>query len=1051
MGSAGVAGGAVGEAGSASDQTATPPEGPSPSPAEPGVAPDAPAAETSVPEDVPDPAVPPYHVSEVTVEGTVNGERADLTIRIDVEINRSSGWYDVPLRMGQAHIYRQKASGTGSQLPGQPALQDDGLHWRFHGRGKHTLEFQVGVPVRTTPAGRHLQLSLPVMPPLFEAFVKLKLEGGHFAVRSPNRETALRIAPDAAANATFVEGGVSGGRLELTWQDRAQKTPADGAASTTYTLKRRAALWELEAQQAIVRMESQAREFLVHLPENFTVTEVSGTALESWTAVADKPGWLRLRLTEDASGRIDLHWRLERPFPVSGGTVNLSGLELEGVRTHDGRLRILPVPGFQLLPGDETPRYLERVDDSSTASGEAGAWLAYSFSAGDWKMPLVVRQIEPLFACKPRLDVLIRGEGASLTASFELREEAGDVQKLAVDVAAIEAAGWVLTTGMRPGASPVTISRSGSILTLEWPPGLGAKKQGDLRFERPLDGPEFAFDVPLPRPRATWLESAVVAIRAADELRIDIAGAIATADPKLDASTPLEASRTIGAFQPAGPESPISIHGSVEARTISATANIVVEAVESRRITVEQQIGLDVRYGRIDSLRLLIPEGFPVTPGAERLAFQVWIDGREASDLEWTSGAIRVPFPRPRLGLIRVAVRYALPRQGDQSRLSLPVIVTPDVKFHEVTLEASLGAGINVDTAASLWREVTTTSDRRRWIAEVDADSADLVVEKERRTANERAVISAGFIRTEAAAGGVQRTVALYNISRSGELLSFTLPPSATLNEVTLNGRMAEALRGTDPAEENQWTIRMPAGSATASNKLEVAYDVVPATARGAVGRLKVALPQFAKETLIEEIVWKLTLPESDVLMASPPGMTRLFEWQRRGVFWRRILSPAYAQALRAADFTVPDDEAKSEGYAFRQIGGPSSLTVWTLDRSLLILIGAGVTLILGFLFWSVRRLQNVLTFLLLAFLICLAGLWFSEAIQVLLQPALVGCVMAVAATAIDGRTRRRIRGRIATRESSIYPAVRGSAAKANDPLRSTILRPAGSDHGATG
>jgi hypothetical protein len=84
---------------------------------------------------------------------------------------------------------------------------------------------------------------------------------------------------------------------------------------------------------------------------------------------------------------------------------------------------------------------------------------------------------------------------------------------------------------------------------------------------------------------------------------------------------------------------------------------------------------------------------------------------------------------------------------------------------------------------------------------------------------------------------------------------------------------------------------------------------------------------------------------------------------------------------------------------------------------------------------------------LLLAFLISLAGLWFPEAIQVLLQPALIGVVMAILATVVDGRTHRR-RYRTPARESSVQVAPRSQAPRVSDPLRSTILRPSGSDHG---
>ncbi|WP_145030989.1 hypothetical protein [Caulifigura coniformis] len=1026
--------------------------------ADPGQAPDVPLdveplppppsipTPAPVPPPVADIAAPPYHVSEVAIDGVMNGDRADLTVRINIEVNRAGGWFDVPLRLGQAHIYRQKSSGVGSRLPGQPALQDDGLHWRFFGQGQHTLEFELGVPVRSTPSGRQMQLSLPVMPPLFEAQVRLRIPGGNYIVRSSNREAALRTEFDAAKNETVVTGGSPAGRLELSWQDRNLRPPADGVASTTYTLRRRGAGWEMDAQQTLIRMESPSNEILIRIPEGFEFNDVTGPLLEDREEVPGRPGWFRLNFVEGVSDRIELRWKLERPLGATQPLLSLSGFEIESVRTHDGRIRILPAQGLQLFPQQSSLRYVERVEDIPPV-GEPPAMLTYAFSASDWRLTLELRPIEPLFACRPRVDLNIREDLATLTAAFDVHEEAGEVTRMVVDVSALEAAGWMPAIGPRLASSGATMTRSGSEVTFEWASTSSGPKFAELRYERSLKGAEFNFLVPPPVPAATWTEPAVVTVRAADPLRIDVRAATPTSEPQVESAVPSENSRLIGAFRQAVASEPLAVHGSVEARTISATANVYVEAVETRRMTVEQQVMLDVRYGRMDALRLNVPPEFPVTPGAERLAFQVWVDGREVTDLEWTSGSLRVPFARPRIGLIRVSIRYALPRTPEQAGMTVPVVLTPDVKFHELTMEASPAARTGINVADSNWKEIVTSSDRRRWSADPQAESAAITFESGRPLVQERAVISAAFIRTELTPGGVHRTVASYEIDRSGDTLTITLPPSATSQGLTINGLPAETLPTPSGTPGNVVTMKVPPAAGDGATRLRVAYDVMPQGGSGAIGRVRVAFPQFVAGTYIDQLIWKIDLPETDVLFCSPPGMSRLFEWQRVGLFWRRVLSPAYLATLKDAGFEADGTQTGVEGYAYRQIGAPASLVIWTIDRSLVILIGAGVTLVLGFAFWTIRSLQNVVVLLFLAFLISVAGLWFPEAIQVLLQPALVGVVMAMAATAVDGRTRRR-RYRSPARESSIQPAVRTPAPKVNDPLRSTILRPTGSDHG---
>ena len=77
------------------------------------------------------------------------------------------------------------------------------------------------------------------------------------------------------------------------------------------------------------------------------------------------------------------------------------------------------------------------------------------------------------------------------------------------------------------------------------------------------------------------------------------------------------------------------------------------------------------------------------------------------------------------------------------------------------------------------------------------------------------------------------------------------------------------------------------------------------------------------------------------------------------------------------------------------------------MTRSLVVLVGAGMTLALGFLFWNLPIARNMLAMLLLAFGVSILSLWFLEPIQLLLQSALLGAVLALLATLIDVKSRR--------------------------------------------
>ena len=67
------------------------------------------------------------------------------------------------------------------------------------------------------------------------------------------------------------------------------------------------------------------------------------------------------------------------------------------------------------------------------------------------------------------------------------------------------------------------------------------------------------------------------------------------------------------------------------------------------------------------------------------------------------------------------------------------------------------------------------------------------------------------------------------------------------------------------------------------------------------------------------------------------------------------------------------------------------------------------MTLAMGFLFWNLPATRNMLTLLLVAFGVSLLSLWFLEPIQLLLQPAILGIVLAVLASLVDLKSRRPV------------------------------------------
>jgi hypothetical protein len=987
-----------------------------------------------------------YHVSEVTVDGEVKGDRAELTVTINVEISRDGTWFNVPLRLGQAQIFQKSSSGPGEQAPASPALQDDGLHWMFRGAGTHRLVFQVGVPISSTPAGEHLQLSLPAMPALFEARMKLRIPEPNVLVRSFNREAALRIENSEDQKATVVEGSIPGGRLELGWQKPDEIPDPDWRASSVLTLRRATAAWELQVQQTVRRSDLSAGSLLVHLPSGFTAVDVSGPEVERFEPAASKPGWIRILLKKNAGDRLELRYLMRAPFPTGGGILDLAGFDIDNVRVHEGQLRVLPVAGYLLLPMEDAIQFLERVEDSPATADRPPSLFTYAFSSPQWRFSLNAKQQEPIFVCEPRYELTVFEDEARFAARFQLREDVGDVRQLRVNVSALEAAGWVGVTRSTAGAS-VRATRTAGDVVFEFLQEQPREKRAELHFERRIQGKNFGFPLPLPQIYATWTEAPVLSVQAGDAVRVEI-DAVNKRELASDSQTAAGAAPRLAAtYQLAAGTPEVGVKGTIETRKVSATTIVSIRDVQRSRVTVEQAVRLNVEFGRLSAVRFRLPPELPVVPGAEKQAFRIRIDGIEAAVTEYANAELRVPLTRPVIGGLSVTLTYALPRSSDEAAIDVPVVETLEAVYSDVTLQTSADAGVKVASSPGGWALIPTSTDEPRWVAPGESRLARITISPEARRSSQRGTIPSAFVTTQFDSQGRTRTLARYRLSPNDGTFAFRVPEGAINIQALLGDRPAEsALRAVNSGGGRSFELSRRADETDVS----VQFDLPAREAPRAIGLRKAELPELESAT-VENMIWTVQLPETDVLFRSPGGMTSLDGWRRQGIFWQRHPGPRFVEAVKENGILSSDAMRFAEsGYSFEQMGYPIEIRFWAIDRSLVLLIGAGFTLIGGFAFWCFPVLRNVLSFLLLGFGVCLAAVWYAEPIQVLFQPAAVGLLMATVATFVDSRRGRRA-PRALQPESSLRMAIRTPAPAIREPIRTTMFRPANSDSGVSG
>ena len=215
--------------------------------------------------------------------------------------------------------------------------------------------------------------------------------------------------------------------------------------------------------------------------------------------------------------------------------------------------------------------------------------------------------------------------------------------------------------------------------------------------------------------------------------------------------------------------------------------------------------------------------------------------------------------------------------------------------------------------------------------------------------------------------------------------------------------------------------------------------------------------PQLPKCLWDSQVIWQTALPAGHHLLTYPPSATPMFHWQRQGFFWRRKSDPGTMELQRwiAADSVkVPVDsdflapEATLNLYTFSQFGAPQPLTFQTLSSPMVLLFGAGFSLVVGFIILRLVVLRHVMTLLLTALLIAVFGLWYSAPLELLVQPMIAGMIFPATAVMLESWIRRRQDNAILSFEGQgEFPpmAAFGShyASRQADPNEATLHRPA--------
>lgn len=1036
-------------------------------------------------------ASPDYSITAVTLEGSADDEFALLTAHVTIQVNREDRAVLIPLQMGEATLREPpRHEGPGTAYPSQPD-RDSGYRWWLEGKGRHVLSFPLSIPVRKSPPDRRFQLALPTTP---VSSLKLRVPMPRISVKAPERSTVKTRPRDDAESEIELYG--IGPLLDLSWrplpdikravETQLQTTTWIAAELTTDSVV-------LEAHQMIGAVQGSFQEVTVRMPQGFSqfdisemASEASGRVIEGFEQDSADPSNVRITFQEPVTGSISLKWTLyaeyaELPERDAVSLDRAFEIVSPSARRQTGYLAIGTVDDYRVSKQDGSDRFVHRVNVSELRSvaelrrliREEQIASGYRFVKQPFHLVLDLEKINPYFTAKPNLYMRFTEDRAELEAVFEFDVFQGAIRQLDFSWPRWELQSWgeiELQEGWKIAASERTprtdeldnvTDATRNTLRVQSIQPVTQSFTFRLRAWRPITPGEEPIDISLPTVQASSSSPATVVLASPEKIRTEIVPTGATAfraapdSADEDNGLPPEF-RALNRqrYRIDSTSQTFLTKVTVHKQEIH-TETAVETRLQRNQFVVVQRVNYDVRYEPLSQVRLVVPNSL-----ADRLVLT--FDGQPLN-LEWTGGdtestrRARCLLPTPQIGRFDVIAEFRLdlPEEllpGREFTLPVPLVASSDAEFTRMQLEIANGRNVAVAPVGEGWTQ-QFTSEGSLWKSDAGYDDLMLQVSHSTTQPSLDFSVTKAAIRTVLHGAGPSQSSAQFRIQGNPVTVVVAIPQEIELNEIRWNGVTLDDHQFAEvPVGSGEYRIDLSEFSSGATNLLTVMFRSAATRTFTWSDTHRLSAPQFPPGIRVGQTIWEVVLPWEQHLFTCPANYTAEFQWQRSLIFWHRV---PYAEYARLDEWIGADDGwdkplqfAHGNKYQFGCFGQPRPMTFQTMSQPAIVLLGAGLALALGWILLKIPATRNMLTILILGFTLAVIGLWYSEPVELLLQSAILGLLLAIAAAAIEGAVNRRRGPTIVTLSSpsDYYTPSSSSVERASLPIGSedpTAHRPA--------
>lgn len=979
---------------------------------------------------------PRYAVNSIEIEGDADQTRARLTATIKIQVLDELGWVTVPLGLNEAvlrgntryeflarHPRTPDKKNSGGEEAFHKRTAADGMIWWFKGYGEHKLTLSLLVPVTKQTAHRRLKLTIPPRTAASRLKLQVPIESSLLSVTR-----AKEIDPDditgKGRNSVIKVDGL-GDQLDLQWRELPPQRKAgkmlNAKAYMLLTLSESATVLIAE-QQITASNDVSFKSVEMRLPEGFEVSEVSGAHYNK-------------HLPPDASNRTVVHlseprtdtrliWTLRRKQKLSGGKLKLSGFEVDRARFQLSEIAIAQVQGLQVSLQEKKGQLVDRIPVSDFHGRRdliraARLSKVYETRQAKFELDLSVSRIKPDIRVSPKLALKLGKELVELEARFVVKvgEKGGTVEEMLIDWPNRDAEQW----------ESVTIDARGLVESVVM---TGKDKRGPIRvkFSKrqngefvlpltavrkiPADGTPFLISLPTLRAETSGGTTVTISHNADQSFLLqETNDETSFAEQRRGDANSLE--RVFHVEQQ--PTSSIWLTVSTHDQQI-ATTTALLAGINGNRLQVEQKIGYRVSYKQLAEVRFKVPTVLdksvrffgadgrpmkPVDPGLERL-----------NETEYT-----FRLPTPRTGQFEWIARYEIELDeaataSEKLDVRLPIVRSSDAEFTDAQFEMQSSNSYRATVDGDEWRLTNFLNRQPRWTTETVSESIPLTLTPTKIPRTDGFSIPRAFLFSAVESSGLIRTRAKYRIDAQPARIVIVIPRNVLATGFWWGRHRVEPQNADDTSDDSTvYLLELPKSVAAADRWLTVDFQNRDVAGFRWYGRHDISVPRFPANVWVEKTVWRVTFPANHHLFSNPPGYVPRFEWARGMFFWSR--QRKNSGGTEAAGFTALDGPApprefpQGNTYEFGCYGPAGTMSIDSMNRSLIVLFGAGIAWIAGILMVRLPVMRSVVAVLSFALALAVAGVWYLVEVQVLLQPAILGLLLAGLLVWIERRVKR--------------------------------------------